>query len=398
MAGQAEFLGPLVQVTDAAHRLAVAVRHAVDREVHRGTTVGVATAVTGGGFVGGDRSEVDRTEVVACLHRAAVGLVGLRVVVGFVVGDLIARHVGLVRALGQRTTQEQGRGAFVVAGVGRGQDRELVARGQQQLRAHVAVIEAAHGVLLRADRAVGARALVTIVDVVVAVLVQGRHAERGDVVDRAAEAAVDRHAVVGRVAGADAAGVVLGRLQRVELDDAGGGVAAEQRALRAAQHFHLVHVIDRVGLQHHVFQHHVVLDDRHRLRGTQVEVDVAQAADVEAREDAAGGGFRIQARHSAGQRQQGVVAASGEVAHALALHHADRDRHFLQVLLTVFGGHGDGVQPGRGRRTVLRRGAEAGSQGHAGTGQGQRMAAEGNKGRRHTRQAAGIGMGGHEML
>ncbi|KAG0907084.1 hypothetical protein G6F59_018378 [Rhizopus arrhizus] len=69
-------------------------------------------------------------------------------------------------------------------------------------------------------------------------LVQGRHAERRDVVDRATEAAIDRHAVVGRVAGADAAGVVLCRLQGVELDDAGGGVATEQRTLRAAQHFH----------------------------------------------------------------------------------------------------------------------------------------------------------------
>ena len=398
MAGQAEFLGPLVQVTDAAHRLAVAVRHAVHREIHRSAAVGVATAVAGGGFVGGDRGEVDRAEVVTCLHRAAVGLVGLRIVVGFVVGDLVARHVGLVRALGQRTAQEQGRGAFVVTGVGRGQDRELVARGQQQLRAYVAVIEAAHRVLLRADRAVGTRALVGVVDVVIAVLVQRRHAERGDVIDRTAEAAVDRHAVVGRVAGADPAGVVLGRLQGVELDDAGGGVAAEQRALRATQHFHLVHVIDRVGLQHHVLQHHIVLDDRHRLRGPQVEVDIAQATDIEAREDAAGGGFRIQARHAAGQCQQGVVAAGGEVAHALALYHPHRDRHFLQVLLTVFGGHGDRVQAGRGRRAVLRGGTEAADQSQAGAGQGQRMAAEGNEGRRHTRQAAGIGMGGHGML
>ncbi|KAG1240790.1 hypothetical protein G6F68_017319 [Rhizopus microsporus] len=93
--------------------------------------------------------------------------------------------------------------------MGRGQDRELVARGQQQLRAHVAVVEAAHRVLLRADGAVGARALVGVVAGVIAMLVQGRHAERRDVVDRATEAAIDRHAVVGRVAGADAAGVVL---------------------------------------------------------------------------------------------------------------------------------------------------------------------------------------------
>ncbi|MNS81010.1 hypothetical protein D3C72_1147080 [compost metagenome] len=398
VAGQAEFLGPLVQVTDLAHRLAIAVRHAIDREVDRGAAVGVTAAVTGGGLVRGDRGEVDRAEVITRLHRTAVGLVRLRVVVGLVVGDLVTRHVGLVRALGQRVAQEQGRGAFVVAGVGRGEDRELVARGQQQLRAHVAVVEAAHGVLLRADRAVGAGAGVGVVDVVVAVLVQGRHAERGDVVDRSAEATVDRHAVVGGVAGADAAAVVLGRLEGVELDDAGGGVAAEQRALRTAQHFHLVHVIDRVGLQHHVFQHDVVLDDRHRLRGTQVEIDVAQAADVEAREDAAGGGFRIQARHAAGQRQQGVVAAGGEVAHALALHHAYRHRHFLQVLLAVLGGHGDGVQPGRGRRTVLCGSTEAGSQGQACTGQGQRMATEGNEGGRHARRTAGIGMGRHRKL
>ncbi|KAG0752865.1 hypothetical protein G6F22_021690 [Rhizopus arrhizus] len=68
------------------------------------------------------------------------------------------------------------------------------------------------------------------------------------------------------------------------------------------------------------------------------------------------------------------------------------------VLLAVLGGHGDRVQPGRGRRAVLRGGAEAADQGQAGTGQGQRVAAEGNEGRRQTRQAAGIGMGGHAML
>ena len=286
----------------------------------------------------------------------------------------------------------------------RGQQREAVAGLEQQLHAQVAVVVAAHRVLARGAGAIGAGAVVGVVHPVIAVLVQGRDAERGHIVDRRAEAAVDRHGAVAAVAGADPAAAVLAGLDAVELDDAGGGVAAEQRALRAAQHFHLVDVVDRVGLQHHVLEHDVVLDDRHRLRRAEVEVDVAQAADVEAREDAAGGGLGVEARHAAGQRQQGVVAAGGVVAHRLALDHADRHRHVLQVLLAALGSHGDGVERGDGvgARGGILRGGGAGQrrQQQAGTGHRQRMTArQGGRGTgtrklgvRHGKSFPGTGM------
>ncbi|KAG0750067.1 hypothetical protein G6F24_015163 [Rhizopus arrhizus] len=216
-------------------------------------------------------------------------------------------------------------------------------------------------------------------------LVQGRHAERRDVVDRATEAAIDRHAVVGRVAGADAAGVVLCRLQGVELDDAGGGVATEQRTLRAAQHFHLVHVIDRVGLQHHVFQHHVVLDDRHRLRGTQVEVDVAQAADVEAREGTTVGRFDVQAGHARGQEAD-VIAGRAEHIQLLTLDRRDRDRHVLGVLDAALCGDLQGVEGNR----ILGSGGFLGS-----CYQRQQGGKSGNEGTRDRKSATGSAGRGH---
>nr|WP_238150297.1 hypothetical protein [Xanthomonas arboricola] len=134
-----------------------------------------------------------------------------------------------------------------------------------------------------------------------------------------------------------------------------------------------------------MFQHHVILDDGHRLRSAKVEIDIAQATDIEARKDAPGGGLGIEARHAAGQRQQRVVAAGGELAHRRALHHAHRHRYFLQILLAVFGSDGDRIQRGRAalalalaRRRLLRRGSggQRGKQ-QAGAGTRQRRALQG---------------------
>jgi hypothetical protein len=198
--------------------------------------------------------------------------------------------------------------------VARQPQRQGFGRLGEQLQAHVALVEAAHHVVAGLG-AVIADAGVGVVDPVVAVLVQARQAEADAAVrsQRAADAGID----VDRVAAAPARAALAlprrGGLGGVELDDAGRGVAAEQRALRAAQHFHLGNVERRVRLEHHVLHHHVVLDHRDRLRGAEVEVDVAQATDVEAREDAAGGRFDVQAGHAAGQRQQRVGTGGLEV-------------------------------------------------------------------------------------
>src|SRR3546814_20025414 len=68
-----------------------------------------------------------------------------------------------------------------------------------------------------------------------------------------------------------------------------------------------------------------------RSRGVEVEVGVAQAADVEAREGAAVRGLDVEAGHAAGQEAD-VGAARSERAELLGVHRADRDRHVLHGL------------------------------------------------------------------
>jgi hypothetical protein len=94
--------------------------------------------------------------------------------------------------------------------------------------------------------------------------------------------------------------------------------------------------------------HHVVLDDRHRLRRAQIEVDVAKAADVEPRKDAAGGRFNVEAGDAARQRKQGVGTAGLDVVQGFGLHDGNGDRHAQDVLLAALRRDDDRV--GRFRR------------------------------------------------
>jgi hypothetical protein len=287
-------------------RLAVAGGHAIDREVGRRAAVGVAAAVALEVVsyavieVSDDAAEVvggfDRARRRSC-RPAGCSSASSKATLSRGASTVLAPLVSALRGgTGSRCRRSRGHAP-------RPLQREVVARRAAAAgNAHVAVVEAAHRVLLRGDGAVGARCRCRCC----------RRSRRGAGTaptrgTRARSLTIGPPkppstaiAAVGAVAGTGTRPlVVLARLDAVELDDAGGGVAAEQRALRAAQHFNLLHVEDRVGLQHDVFQHHIVLDDRHRLRGGQVEVDVAEAADVEAREDAAGGGFGVEAGHAA---------------------------------------------------------------------------------------------------
>jgi hypothetical protein len=129
-----------------------------------------------------------------------------------------------------------------------------------------------------------------------------------------------------------------------------------------------------------VLQHDLVLDDLDRLGCAEVEIDVAEAANVEAREDAAGGRFDVQAGGPAGQSEQGIVAARHEVAQGIAIHHPDGDRHALDILGPALGrdddiaevagiripGGGDRARRGRGR---LREGRLTDQGGQSGAGQ-----------------------------
>ena len=98
-----------------------------------------------------------------------------------------------------------------------------------------------------------------------------------------------------------------------------------------------------------MLQHDIVLDDRHRLRRAEIEIDVAETANVETREDAPGGRLRIQTRHTPGERDD-VLAARLELAQRIAAHSGERHRHALQVLLAPLGRDDDLVQPAVGCR------------------------------------------------
>src|SRR3546814_10043229 len=76
----------------------------------------------------------------------------------------------------------------------------------------------------------------------------------------------------------------LAGLDGIEFDDARRGVAAEQGALRPAQHFEAVGVEDRETLEDRVFEHDIDIDEAERLRRGEVEVGVAEPAGKEARE------------------------------------------------------------------------------------------------------------------
>ncbi|MCY1169071.1 hypothetical protein D9M73_90850 [compost metagenome] len=377
IAGQTQFLAQLVEIANAA--LALAIEFAA-REIDCGTAIGVAAAIARRRFIRSDRGQRDRAEIVLRVERAAIGPVRLWVVMALIERDAVARFgADIVGAELDRAAMEDRRSARVIARMRRNDAGEAgFGRGQHQLEADVLLLEAAE-LVLAADGAVIARAGIAVVDPVIATLIQTRHAEREHVLDdRPADAGVDRHGVVTAIGRRRAAFIIVGRLVRVELDDAGRGVAAEQRALRPAQHFDLVHVEHRVGLQHDMLEHDIVLDDRHGLRGAEVEIDIAEAANVEAREDLAGGRLGVKAGDAVGEFEQRIAAARREVAQIGTLQHADRNRHLLQVLAAALRGDDDIAEiifcGGRLRRcgssrSILRAGS-------AGTGKRDKRGAE----------------------
>ena len=385
---EADFLRVLAERADVALALAVAVGTAVERIVHRRAAIGIAAAVARGRLVRADRSERDRPEVIGSVHRRAVGVVILRVVVALVERDAVARFGrDRVRALLQRRAVEDRRGAVIAARMARHVDRESVGRRQQDLQAHVLFGEAAHRILLRRARAVGAVAGEGVVDPVVAMLHQARQTN-GDLVshDRAADAGV-----IGE--GAEAAGrrrhatlPGLRRLDRVELNDTGGRVATEQGPLRTAQDFDLLYVEHGIRLQDDMLQNNIVLDDGNWLAGAQVKVYVAQTADVEAREDAAGGGFGIEAGDAAREREN-VFAARLEIAQFRPADDGDRDRHALQVFGPAFGGDDDVAEiAGVGLRRGVGRGGNGRRRRLGEGGRGEAGGAEQQHGLEHTRR------------
>src|SRR3546814_6610027 len=110
---------------------------------------------------------------------------------------------------------------------------------------------------------------------------------------------------------------VLAGLDGIEFDDARRGVAAEQGALRPAQHFDAVEVEDRETLEDRVFEHDIVIDEADRLRRVEVEVGVAEPADIEAREGAPERAFDVEAGDAAREHAH-VGTGRGDSAERVA--------------------------------------------------------------------------------
>ncbi len=145
------------------------------------------------------------------------------------------------------------------------------------------------------------------------------------------------------IARAGVAAGLMARLDRIELDDARGRIAAEQRALRALQYLDSLYVEQREAFQDHVLLHYVVHDHQHGLRRCEVEVRVAETANIEARRNATVGRLGIEARH-AGREGADVVTAHQDRGQIVAAQRGHCDRHFLQVLGTPLSGDDDFVE------------------------------------------------------
>ncbi len=215
------------------------------------------------------------------------------------------------------------------------QGAEAVARLVQELQATSQFVIALEGILPD-DVGAAAGGQARVIHPVAAMLVEAGEAERPVLADRAADGALEIRRVVVAVAGLEVATRLARGAHRVELHHAGRRVAAEQRALRAAEDLDHLQVERRKALQDRVLLHHVVVDQRDGLRRIEVEVRVAEATHVEAREGAAEGRLDQQARHAARQEAH-VVAARGEDVQLLVAERRHRHRDVLHVFDPALG-------------------------------------------------------------
>ena len=217
---------------------------------------------------------------------------------------------------------------------------EVAVRLVEQLQAGGVVVVALKLVVLTLDREV--------VDPAVAVLRLQRKARRPVGAERQRVAALEVAGAEAAVAGIEVALLPRAGAHRIELDHAGRCVAAEERALRPGEHLDPLEVEQREALQDRVLLHHVVVNQRDRLRGVEVEVGVAVAADVEARKGAPERRLDVQAGHPA-RDEAHVFARRVEHVELLARNGRDRTRHVLDVFGLALGGDVDGGQHVRGR-------------------------------------------------
>ena len=200
-------------------------------------------------------------------------------------------------------------------------------------------------------------------DIVVTALEDAGEAQGDLVGDRAADSAFHVGGAERAVGGAGIGVEFVAGFDAFEFQGAGRGVAAEQRALRAAQDFDARGVEDGEAFEDRVLVDDLVIDEGDRLGGVEVEIRVAEAADIGAREDAAEGGFDDQAGHAGGEELDvfAGLAVGGERGF---IERSEGDRNVLDVLFALGGGdrHGGQLECIVLRRSFLGEG-ERGDQG-----------------------------------
>ena len=245
------------------------------RREHRAeSAVDVAARERVDRLVAGDGMERRAAEIVGDA-QAPADRVELLVVLA-VDGNLVLAEAGheVVRAGHEDVGAEHAGSAVEAARMDVDEHFERVGL-EEELRAAGNLVEALERVALAGE---------PVVHPVVAMLVDAGHAHRPLIGQRAADGALGVERAVRAVRGLCIAAALARGADRVELHDARRRVAAEQRALRTAKHLDHLEIEHREALQDRAFLHDVVVHERDGLRGVQVEVGVAEAADVEARE------------------------------------------------------------------------------------------------------------------
>ena len=301
-----------------------------------------------GGAAQPRRVPVDLRRPALVLHRLAGDVVAVgQATVGVRAGnDRRATDQGVDDGRGRAAGGGDGRAALLVAAgeVGDHADAQAVGRLEQQLSAQAVEVEVA--VLAAGARAgPGLHVQETVAPALDAVEAERRgFAERVVVAGRNAEQPV--------VAGGDLGfrALVVGRRPRHDVDQAGRGVLAEHRALRALEH---LHPLDRAEVaEAHAVARTVDAIDHHAHRRFQAGVVAHRAHAAQAHRGLAFRGGAGDA-HARDQLLHLLDVAHAGVLQQLLRQHGDADRHVLQGLLPLL--RGDDQRIERGRAVACRR-------------------------------------------
>jgi hypothetical protein len=172
--------------------------------------------------------------------------------------------------------------------------------------------------------------------------------------ERAADRALDRRGRVVAERVVEVAVEFLGRLLRDHVDHARGGAASIERALRAAQDFDLLEVVEARELRRRSRDHRAVLQERHGAVRTEVDAGHADAADERAIDAELVADRKVRHRHG-----QVTDLLDAPRAHRVGRDGRDRRRRVLERDRLLRRGDDDFLE--RQRARLLRKGERCGT-------------------------------------